>query len=319
MSTDISIIVPTYRNAPGLRALAHSASLQSTKNFEFIIVSNGAQYEIESTLGDHRPVDTKVVNLNKNLHFCRAVNQGVRLSTAPIIGIMNDDVTIEQNWTAATVEAFAPRRSIGSVASIVCQHKNPTLLDSAGNYLSIDGCASNRHWGQAAHSAAGMAGPIFGPSNSCAAYRRDAFLHAGGLDDEFDAHYEDIDLSFRMHLLGYEAVLGSDSLASHAGSATFRASEKAYLMERNYVWNLIKNLPTELWRLYYVDILRRARQPLPIDGQQDWKAWQKGKISALTRVKSMIAKRRRIQQSAVVNVGYIEQLLTSEHSLMCRL
>lgn len=70
-------------------------------------------------------------------------------------------------------------------------------------------------------------------------------MNAGGLDADFFAHMEEIDLCWRVHLMGKRIVIIPQSTVYHLGGGTLNASNprKTYLNFRNNLLMLYKNLP----------------------------------------------------------------------------
>ena len=74
---------------------------------------------------------------------------------------------------------------------------------------------------------------------------------AGGLDEDFFCYMEDIDLAFRLRLLGWECLHVPRAVCRHVGSAiTGRRSDfSVYHGQRNIVWVFVKNMPPPLFAL----------------------------------------------------------------------
>lgn len=75
--------------------------------------------------------------------------------------------------------------------------------------------------------------------------RTDIYLKVGGLDEDFFAHMEEIDLCWRIHLAGYRVMVIPQSRVYHLGGGSLPASNprKTYLNFRNNLLLLHKNLP----------------------------------------------------------------------------
>jgi GT2 family glycosyltransferase len=88
-------------------------------------------------------------------------------------------------------------------------------------------------------------GEVLFPSACAALYRREMLEETGFFDEDFFSYCEDADLGLRGRLAGWKAVLASGAVVRHLYSQTGgRYSEfKAYHVERNHFWVLLKNLP----------------------------------------------------------------------------
>ncbi len=100
--------------------------------------------------------------------------------------------------------------------------------------------------------------PILTGCGAAVLYRRQAFEQCGGLDGDFFAYLDDIDLGLRAQLLGYGGMYVPQAVAYHIGSATLGAAVHPRILEyvtRNQLWILAKDYPTELLRRYGLRIL----------------------------------------------------------------
>jgi GT2 family glycosyltransferase len=77
-------------------------------------------------------------------------------------------------------------------------------------------------------------------------YRRSAVLDCGGLDEKFFCYCDDSDLGLALLIAGHRCVYVPAAVVLHAysGSAGAYSELKAYLVERNRVWLVVKNFPT---------------------------------------------------------------------------
>jgi GT2 family glycosyltransferase len=86
---------------------------------------------------------------------------------------------------------------------------------------------------------------IFWASGACMFVRSMAYSRAGGLDSDFFAHMEEIDLCWRMRRIGYTIQAIPESIVYHIGGGTLPNNNphKLYLNYRNNLYLLFKNLP----------------------------------------------------------------------------
>jgi GT2 family glycosyltransferase len=94
---------------------------------------------------------------------------------------------------------------------------------------------------------------IFWASGTASIYRKDVYLAAGGLDDKFFAHQEEIDLDWRFLLMGYSVKAAPQSIVYHYSGATLPPGnlKKKYLNHRNSILMILKNyeLKNIIWIL----------------------------------------------------------------------
>ena len=87
---------------------------------------------------------------------------------------------------------------------------------------------------------------IFWASGACLAIRKNRFYEVGGLDEDYFAHQEEIDLCWRLHNFGFKVKYTPNSLVYHIGGATLNSQnpKKTFYNFRNSLFNLVKNVPS---------------------------------------------------------------------------
>jgi GT2 family glycosyltransferase len=140
---------------------------------------------------------------------------------------------------------------------------------------------------------------IFSACGAAAMYPRQAFLDAGGFDEDYFAYHEDIDLGFRLRLKGLRCFLVPQAVVYHVGSAsTGKHSDFAiYHGHRNLVWTYVKNMPAPLFWIFFplhltANLITVLRFWISGHGKAIWRA----KTDALRGLGSMFQKRKNIQQ-----------------------
>ena len=81
--------------------------------------------------------------------------------------------------------------------------------------------------------------------------RRDVFLKTGGFDSDYFMLYEDVDLGWRLRLLGYSIFFVPEARVmhhAHASLAKESYATKAVFYERNSLATIYKNLDTQNMR-----------------------------------------------------------------------
>jgi GT2 family glycosyltransferase len=160
---------------------------------------------------------------------------------------LNPDAFPEPNWLE-TLVAAARRTGAESVASLQLTDEDPDILDGAGDMMSVIGVA----WrgGYLGPRAAQPAEPVevFAACAAAALYRRDAFEAAGGFDERFFCYHEDVDLGFRLRLMGGRCILEPGAIVRHVGSASSSAISgfAEYHGMRNREWTFFKDMPWAL-------------------------------------------------------------------------
>jgi GT2 family glycosyltransferase len=133
-------------------------------------------------------------------------------------------------------------------ASQIRLAETPDRLDSAGMVIYVDGSSKQRGRMAPAASFASREEVLF-PSACAALYRRALIEEVGGFDPDFFLYCEDTDLGLRARRAGWRCVYVPSAVVYHhySGSAGRASATKAFYVERNRLFTVIKNFPA--WAL----------------------------------------------------------------------
>jgi hypothetical protein len=223
----------------------------------------------------------KVIENDGNLGFAGGYNAALKHLEEDIFVLLNSDVEVTKNWIIPIAMLMESDTSIGACQPKILQYGNTDQFEYAGaaggfidkhgfpfcrgrifNHLENDkGQYDNRR-------------EVFWATGACMFVRSSAYKALGGLDDDFFAHMEEIDLCWRMKRAGYKVMVEPFSEVHHVGGGTLSKSNprKTYLNFRNGLELLIKNLPRK--RLISTLLIRMG-----LDGIAAWKFLLSGQSS----------------------------------------
>lgn len=239
------------RFLPGVIA---SAFLADTR---VIVADNGSEDGSAEWLKENLdPAD--IIQLDKNYGFAEGYNRALQHIEADYYVLLNSDIDTPQGWLEPLISFMETHPDAGA-----CMPKIKSLMQrnyfeyagAAGGFLDRYGYPFCR--GRIFNYTEEDTGqydetiPVFWASGACFVVRADLYHRAGGLDPDFFAHMEEIDLSWRIQCLGYGiyAVPQSEVFHLGGGSLSMNHPRKTYLNFRNNLFLLVKNLPGRvLWK-----------------------------------------------------------------------
>ena len=240
----VSVVIANLNGEEYLADCLKSLADQTFREFEVIVVDNGSTDGSLSLLNKDFPW-VKVVALKENEGFARANNRGFEASSSEYIATLNNDTIANRGWLGALYEAARADGNTGMVASKIFLGREGNEIDSAGMLIYPDGMTRQRGHGERdTGQYDGMVEVLF-PSACAALYRRQMLKEIGFFDEDFFSYCEDADLGLRARLAGWKAVFAPAAVVHHLYSRTGgrHSTFKAYLVERNHLWVLLKNLP----------------------------------------------------------------------------
>ena len=217
-----------------------SLARQTRQDLEVIVIDNSGQGLVQKNAG---APGARVIENARNVGFGAAINQGMRASEAPYLATLNDDAVAHPEWLASLVAALDARPDAGMCASQV-RLFGEERLDSAGMLVARDGSSKQRGYGRLPQDFP-VAEEVLMPSGSAALYRRAMLQEIGGFDDSFFLYCEDTDLGLRARWAGWRCLYEPRAIVEHhySHSAGRASSLKAYFVERNRLFVLVKNFP----------------------------------------------------------------------------
>jgi GT2 family glycosyltransferase/glycosyltransferase involved in cell wall biosynthesis len=222
----------------GIQSLNWPANL-----LEIVVVENGSN---DDSLVKLRSLGDAItlVESKDNLGFTGGCNLGVAKSSGEFIAFLNNDAKPHTDWITEAIDTFSTGADIGAVASKVLDWEgvNVDYLDAA---ITWYGMGYKPHAGEKDRGSWDVEKDVLFGTGAAMFIRAAVFEELGGFDENYFMFYDDVDLGWRMNLLGYRFRFQPKSLAYHKHHASmdkFGSFKETYLLERNALYTLYKNL-----------------------------------------------------------------------------
>lgn len=209
---------------------------------EIVVVENGSG---DDSLERLRAAEGIVlVPSQENLGFTGGCNLGVAHASGEFIAFLNNDARPDAQWISAAIETFSSGQDVAAVASKVLdwEGKRVDFVDSSVTWY---GMGYKPHAGELDRGSWDEEHDVLFGTGAAMFIRHEVFDELGGFDDEFFMFYDDVDLGWRLNLLGYRFRYQPKSIAYHKHHASmnkFGTFRELYLLERNALFTLYKNL-----------------------------------------------------------------------------
>ena len=232
----VTVAVPTLAAGEVLEACLRALESQTVNEFEVVVIDNSGTGRVQAS-GER----VRVIVNERNVGFGAAVNQAFRTSTAPYLATLNDDAVADPHWLENLLAEADAHPHTGMFASQV-RLAGTGELDSAGMLIASDGSSKQRSSTALADTEALL------PSGSAALYRRAMLDQIGLFDESFFLYCEDTDLGLRAQWAGWGCRYVPGAVVEHRYShSAGRASPlKAYYVERNRLFTILKNFPARM-------------------------------------------------------------------------
>ena len=243
----ISVILVVWNNEKLLFECLEALQKQTYQKFEMILLDNGSK-DITYLHGLHAAYPNYEITIKKlgtNLGFAIANNIGARLARGKWIALLNADAFPEPNWLEKLIQTTEQNPQYSLFSSKQIQYRNPKLLDGAGDAYHISGLAWRNGYNLSVNNQGLEQREVFSACAAAALYSREAFLQAGGFDEDYFSYFEDVDLGFRLRLGGAKCLYVPEAVVRHVGSVSTgkRSDFSVYYGYRNMISTYVKNMP----------------------------------------------------------------------------
>lgn len=252
-SRKLSVIILNWNGEKLLREFLPSV-VRNTQGEEVdvIVADNGSTDDSLGVLCREFP-NVKLIALDENFGFSGGYNKAIDQVRTPYVLLLNSDVETPPGWWRPLLDFMEENPDVGACQPKILSYKDRFKFEYAGaagglldryGYPFCRGRLFDRVEYDLCQYDDGAA-DIAWASGAALMVRRDVYMKAGGLDELFFAHMEEIDLCCRIHSLGYRICVVPDSHVYHLGGASLAQGnpKKTYLNFRNNLLLLHKNLP----------------------------------------------------------------------------
>ncbi len=216
-SRKVTIVIPNFN---GLRHLPRCLeSLESTVgvDYEIVVADNGSSDGSVEWLRENHP-GVEVLDFGENRGFSGALMIAVRRSSRPLVCFLNQDTEVRPDWLVNLVRALESDRSIAAVSATLLYMHDPEIVNFAGGRMTGTGYGYQDRlgWPSAALKGSPELEDTLFPSGAAMLISRRLLLEVGGLDEELrPAYHEDVDLGWRLWIMGYRVVVSRKAVVLH--------------------------------------------------------------------------------------------------------
>lgn len=246
-----AIVILNWNGCSMLQTYLPSVLEYSRGDAVIYVADNASTDNSLAMLEEHFP-EVRVIRLERNYGFAEGYNKALAEVDAEYYILLNSDVEVTHHWLDPIVEFMDSHKEVAACQPKLLSVKDKDFFEYAGacgGYMDrygypfcrgrIFGTVEEDN-GQYDYNA-----EILWATGACLMIRSEDYRNAGGFDARFFAHNEEIDLCWRLRLMGRRIYCIPDSVVYHVGGGTLPKGNpmKTYLNFRNNLTMLYKNLP----------------------------------------------------------------------------
>ncbi len=194
----------------------------------------------------------KTILLDQNYGFADGYNRALKQVEAEYYVLLNSDVEVTPHWLEPLIDYMDTHSDVAACQPKLLSFVDKTMFEyagAAGGFIDRFGYPFCRgrlfDTIEADNGQYDTKEEVLWATGACLLIRSTDYWKADGLDGRFFAHNEEIDLCWRLRIMGRKIVCLPDSVVYHLGGGTLPKGNprKTFLNFRNNLTMLYKCLP----------------------------------------------------------------------------
>jgi GT2 family glycosyltransferase len=300
----IALIIVNWNSGDWLKRAFRGVAAQSVQPRQIILVDNASSDRSLDGIEEILP-QVEIFRETENFGFAKANNIAFQsIKEAEWTVLLNPDAVPEPDWLEKLMDAAQKYPEYCFFACKMLDAFDPSKLDGTGDSYHTSGHAWRQGFGRSSVRGGEIVTECFSPCAAAAMYRTDIIRQTGGFDERFFCYFEDIDLGFRLQLLGHHCLYVPQAVVAHAGSALTgkRSDFSVYYGHRNMIWTYFKNMPWPLFWFYLPQhLLMNIVGVLVLSLRGQGRIGMKAKYDALKSLSPIWRERQKIQRNRKIS------------------
>ncbi len=225
----VSVNILTYNGENLIGPCLKAVGEQTYPAIEVLVIDNASiDKSVERSQEIKIKFPLRIIKNSHNVGFAAGHNQGIGESRGEYVLCLNQDVLLKKDFVENLVRAMKNDERIGAIQGKLYKindfnHVKEEIIDSAGLLIYKNGRVINRGQGEREVNQYNQKEEIFGADGAAPLYRRialeDAKIEDEYFDKDFFCYKEDIDLSWRMRILGWKIFYEPNAVGYHLRGA----------------------------------------------------------------------------------------------------
>lgn len=238
--TKTAVVILNYNGEKFLReflpiVIEHSGDAK-------IVVADNASTDLSVDLLKQKFPSVELIRFDNNYGFCGGYNRALKQVEAEYYVLLNSDVEVTPNWLEPLVQLLDSSPEIAAAQPKILSYNDKDHFEyagAAGGFLDSLGYPFCRgrlfDITERDNAQYNDTREVFWATGACLIIRSGIYHELGGLDEDFFAHMEEIDLCWKVQRAGHKVYYCGTSYVYHVGGGTLSKSNprKTYYNFRN--------------------------------------------------------------------------------------
>lgn len=258
--TDTAVVVLSYNGKKYHESFFPLLIAESKDQYDVILIDNASTDDTATYVKQYFP-SVHIIQLPENKGFTGGYAAGIEQIDSKYLILLSADFEVSEFWFEPLHAFMEKQKDAAVVQPKIRYQKEKHLFEYAGAAGGfIDGLGYPFCRGRLFFTLEEDKGQYdqaiecFWASGGCFMIRTGLFKEFGGLESDFFAHMEEIDLCWRLKNAGHKIYCVPESTVFHVGGSviSYGSPQKAFLNFRNGLFMMLKNLSGRelFWKLF---------------------------------------------------------------------
>ena len=206
------LIVLVWNELEVTKASFESLIKNTDYPYRLIVIDNGSDLPTQKYLQGviNFFSEYKLIRLERNLGFVKAVNEGLKVVNAEYICLINNDIVFTRGWLSEMIHVMSDKRigALNPASNNWGEWPKDSNIEQYGATLS----ARKGQWQESSYCI-----------GFCMLIRKEIIERIGFLDESYGmGYFEETDFCRRLQKLGYFCAIAKGAYVYHIGAQTFK-------------------------------------------------------------------------------------------------
>lgn len=242
---EVTVIVLNHNGREYLGRCLASLERQSYPQdaYEILLVDNASSDGSVEFVKENFP-GVRILRLEKNYGVPEGRNRGIEIARGEYIAFLDNDAVADEKWLEELVKAVEKDKNIAMCGSKMLVYEDKGIINHAGGKFTIIGAGMDVGMGMKDGDNFNIPGDTGYACGGSCLMKKDDYLEAGRLDPDYFNYHEDVDLCWRLWILGRRVIYVPTSVAYHKFGGTLggrKSYQRMFLCQKNRLANVVKN------------------------------------------------------------------------------
>ncbi len=258
----VAVVILNWNGQKLLEKFLPKVVKYSLDDAEIYVADNNSTDNSVSFIKTNFP-EVKIIQNESNGGYAKGYNDALKHIKADIFVLLNSDIEVTKDWIKPVIQQFKNESNTAAIQPKLLDFKDKNKFEyagAAGGFIDFMGYpyCKGRIFNELEYDTQQYNNTynIFWASGACLFIRSEIYQNLKGLDENYFAHQEEIDLCWRIQNEGHSIKYVGASTVYHVGGATLKESnpQKTFLNFRNSLFTLAKNVPKRF--VFFVILFR---------------------------------------------------------------